>query len=255
MGSRLHALRPHTSAHLSTPEQGTRDTAQAAEGHNPEANPSCAVSQHQLSFNLTRHACHAAAVCCRLDVDQHKDVRQDEFVEKYTSLVQRLSLLLLQVRACMLCQLVDAGICPCPTCCTAACQPALECTCNLQGLLATNPGSQRHVWWDTRVQPAMPDTPCLTLSVSTHTCLPMYTTCSHTCTACLLLPGNRRQPAGWPDHHHGRPQAAAAGHAALEPHHFHAGVTVVCWRCCLRHLQPRGLDTSHQPLTDTHLRQ
>jgi hypothetical protein len=32
-----------------------------------------------------------------LDVEQFKDVRKEDFVEKYTSLVQRLSLLLLQV--------------------------------------------------------------------------------------------------------------------------------------------------------------
>lgn len=37
-------------------------------------------------------------VCCRIDVEQFKNVDRQDFLEKYTSLVQRLSLLLLQVR-------------------------------------------------------------------------------------------------------------------------------------------------------------
>lgn len=43
--------------------------------------------------------CSAAVTlwCCRLDVGQFKDLRKEDFLEKYTSLVQRLSLLLLQV--------------------------------------------------------------------------------------------------------------------------------------------------------------
>jgi hypothetical protein len=36
-------------------------------------------------------------VCCRIDVEQFKNVDRQDFLEKYTSLVQRLSLLLLQV--------------------------------------------------------------------------------------------------------------------------------------------------------------
>lgn len=41
--------------------------------------------------------CVCSIACNRLDVEQYKDVQAEGFLEKYTSLVQRLSLLLLQV--------------------------------------------------------------------------------------------------------------------------------------------------------------
>jgi hypothetical protein len=84
----------HTSAHLST--QDTSAQLQHRGTQQPQSLLRC-QSASVLDLDMPRLSC---CCFCRLDVEQYKDVRRDEFVEKYTSLVQRLSLLLLQVRAC-----------------------------------------------------------------------------------------------------------------------------------------------------------